>query len=88
MNIKFDDKAKEAMKALLNNSNEKYIRIKAFRGCGRPAYELYTSFKGDDDKVLEMEGISFVYNVEDENMIDGIEIKYDREVYTNGFYIK
>lgn len=88
MNITFDDNAKLALEELIKNSSENYIRIKVFRGCGRPAYELHPSFKGENDILAEVKGIPFVYYTEDEKMIDGIEIKYDKEVYMNGFYIK
>ena len=49
MELKFDNKAKEALEALVNESSENYIRIKVFYGCGRPAYELYCDFKSDED---------------------------------------
>ena len=88
MTIIFDDNAKLALEELIKNSSENYIRIKVFRGCGRPAYELNPSFKGEDDVLVEIQGIPFVFKSEDEKMIDGIEIKYDKEVYMNGFYIK
>ena len=38
--------------------------------------------------LVEIDDIPFVYKKEDEKMVDGIEIKYDKETYTNGFYIK
>ena len=88
MNITFDEKAKEGLLELLNNSSEEYIRIKTFRGCGRPAYDLIASFKGEDDEEIVINDIKFVYNKNDEKMINGITIKYDKEIYNNGFYIK
>ena len=88
MKIIFDSKAKEGMMELLNNSSEEYLRISTFRGCGRPAYELFPSFKGEDDEAVEIDGITFVYKKGDESMINGIEIKYDKETNNNGFYIK
>ena len=83
MNITFDEKTKKALEDIIKNSSENYIRIKVFRGCGRPAYEIYPSYKGEEDMLAEINDIPFVYNKEDQKMVDGIEIKYD-----NGFYIK
>ena len=88
MNIRFDEKAKKALEDIIKNRSENYIRIKVFRGCGRPAYEIYPSYKGEEDMLVEINDIPFVYNKEDEKMVDGIEIKYDKETYINGFYIK
>lgn len=88
MRIVFDEKAKVGLEELINNSSENYIRIVVSRGCGRPAYDIFASFKAEDDEVFEIEGIAFVYKKIDENLINGIEIKYDKEVYNKGFYIK
>lgn len=88
MKIIFDSKSKTGMEELINNSNEEYLRIKTFRGCGRPAYEIYPSFKGEDDEMIEVDGINFVYSSSDKSMIDGVEIKYDKDLYNNGFYVK
>lgn len=88
MELKFDEKAKEALKALVNESSEEYIRIKVFYGCGRPAYELYCDFKSDEDVEEVIEGIKFVVNTKDVRACNNLEIKYDKEVYNKGFYIK
>ena len=88
MNITFDEKTKKALEDIIKNSSENYIRIKVFRGCGRPAYEIYPSYKGEEDMLAEINDIPFVYNKEDQKMVDGIEIKYDKETYITGFYIK
>ena len=88
MNIRFDEKAKKALEDIIKDSSENYIRIKVFRGCGRPAYEIYPSYKSEEDMLVEIDDIPFVYKKEDEKMVNGIEKKYDKETYTNGFYIK
>ena len=88
MELKFDEKAKEALKALVNESSAEYIRIKVFYGCGRPAYELYCDFKSDEDVEEVIEGIKFVVNTKDIRACNNLEIKYDKEVYNKGFYIK
>ena len=88
MNIRFDEKAKKALEDIIKDSSENYIRIKVFRGCGRPAYEIYPSYKSEEDMLVEIDDIPFVYKKEDEKMVNGIEIYYDKETYTKGFYIK
>ncbi|MBP3917008.1 MULTISPECIES: hypothetical protein [unclassified Clostridium] len=88
MELKFDEKAKKALKDLVNESSEEYIRIKVFYGCGRPAYELYCDFKSDEDVEEVIEGIKFVVNKKDVRACNNLQIKYDKEVYNKGFYIK
>ena len=88
MELKFDEKAREALKALVNESSEEYIRIKVFYGCGKPAYELYCDFKSDEDVEEVIEGIKFIVNKKDVRACNNIEIKYDKEGYNKGFYIK
>lgn len=88
MEIIFDNKAKEALKELINKSSENYIRIKVFYGCGRPAYEIYPSFKVENDLEINVDDISFVILKDDIRGCNKLEIKYDNEVYNNGFYIK
>lgn len=88
MELKFDEKAREALKTLVNESSEEYIRIKVFYGCGRPAYELYCDFKSDEDVEEVIEGIKFVVNKKYVRACNNLEIKYDKEVYNKGFYIK
>lgn len=88
MRIIFDEKAKEGLEKLIESSSENNIRITVARGCGRPAYDIYPSFKGEDDESIVVDGILFVYKKLDENLINGIEIKYDKEIYNKGFYIK
>ena len=87
MELKFDEKAREALKALVNESSEEYIRIKVFYGCGKPAYELYCDFKSDEDVEEVIEGIKFIVNKKDVRACNN-KIKYDKEVYNKGFYIK
>ena len=35
MKIVFDEKAKKALEEMIENSNENYIRVKLFIGCGK-----------------------------------------------------
>jgi Fe-S cluster assembly iron-binding protein IscA len=88
MKIIFDEKVKKALEELIENSSENYVRIKPFLGCGRPAYELYADFKTEDDILEIIDDIPFIVKNGDERVCDKIEIKYDKEVYNNGFYIR
>lgn len=88
MKLKFEKKAKEALENLVKKSSEDYVRIKVFYGCGRPAYELYCDFKSDEDVEEIVEGIKFVVNKKDIRACNNLEIKYDKEIYNKGFYIK
>ena len=88
MNFKFNSNATEALEEIIKNSSENYIRIKVFYGCGRPAYELYCDFKSDEAVEEVIEGINFIVNKKDIRACNNLEIKYDKEVYNKGFYIK
>lgn len=88
MEINFNEKAKEALENLVRESSEEYVRIKVFYGCGRPGYELYCDFKSDDDVEEVIDGIKFVVNKKDVRACNKLEIRYDKEVYNKGFYIK
>lgn len=88
MNILFDEKVKKALMELLKDTSADYIRIKPFRGCGKPAYQISVSFKGKKDDEEKINEINFVFNKEDRDIIDNIEIKYDKELYNDGFYIR
>ena len=88
MNIVFDDKVKKALMGLLKDTSANYIRIKPFRGCGKPAYQISISFKGKKDDEEKINEINFVFNKEDRDIVDNIEIKYDKDLYNDGFYIR
>lgn len=88
MKIIFDKKTKDALEELIKNSCESYIRIKAFLGCGKPAYELYVDFKSDEDLIEVIQDVPFIIKKDNEKICDGIEIKYDKDIYNNGFYVK
>ena len=72
----------------IKNSNENYIRVQPFIGCGKPAYEIYVDFKGENDIEESVDGITFVVHKEYEKICNGIEIKYDKDIYNKGFYIR
>ena len=88
MELIFDSKAKEALEDMINKSNESYIRIKVFYGCGRPAYEIYPSYKDENGLEIISDGINFVIAKDDARGCIGLEINYDKETYNKGFYIK
>ena len=48
--------------------------------------ENYNKAKNDIEELVD--GITFVVHKEYEKICNGIEIKYDKEVYNKGFYIK
>ena len=88
MEFTFDEKAKNALNELIENSSEEYVRIKVFYGGGRPAYDLQPDFNSDEDEELRISGIKFVVNKKDVRACNKLEIKYDKEVFNKGFYIR
>lgn len=89
MNIKFDDKTKLGLLNLIENSSEEYVRIKVIgNGCGKPAYDIYPTFKGEEDIEVTINEIKFVIAKEDEKLCSDIEIKYDKDIYNKGFYVR
>ena len=88
MNIVFNEVTKAALLEILEKSANNNIRIKVTVGCGKPAYELYADYVKEDDFELMINEVNFVIAKKDEKLCDGIEIKYDKDVYNNGFYIR
>lgn len=88
MNIKIEESAKKALIELLGSSKDEFIRIKAMLACGSSYYELYTDFKREDDMEENFDSIQFVFDKYTYKAAKNIEIKYDKEIYNNGFYIK
>ncbi|MGL5479347.1 MAG: hypothetical protein ACRDCB_09945 [Clostridium sp.] len=88
MNIKIEESAKKVLVELLGSSKDEYIRIKAMLACGSSYYELYTDFKREDDMEEKFDSIPFVFDKYTYKAAKNIEIKYDKEIYNNGFYIK
>lgn len=89
MNIVFDEVTKKALLEKIKNSELKNIRIKVVAvGCGKPAYDIYNDYQSEDDVIVNISGVDFVIAKKDEKLCDNIEIKYNKEVYNNGFYIR
>ncbi|MDZ4975957.1 hypothetical protein GNF42_16205 [Clostridium perfringens] len=89
MNIIFDEKTKEALLSEVDKSNYNQIRVKVVAiGCGKPEYDLYADFISDEDFEVIISDVKFVIAKKDEKLCNGIEIKYDKEVYNKGFYVR
>lgn len=89
MNIVFNEKTKSALLELIEKSANNNIRIKvASVGCGKPAYDLYADYVSEEDLEFTINEVNFVIARKDEKICDGIEIKYDKDVYNNGFYVR
>lgn len=89
INIRFNEKTKNGLLNLIEISSEDYARIKVVgNGCGKPAYDIYASFKGDSDIEVIVDEVKFVISKEDEKLCSNIEIKYDKDIYNKGFYVR
>ncbi len=89
MKILFNEKTKSALLELLEKSSNNNIRVKVLAvGCGKPAYDLYADFASEEDLKFTINEVNFVISKKDEKICDGIEIKYDKDIYNNGFYVR
>lgn len=89
MNIIFNESTKIALLGKLEESKYNNIRIKVVAvGCGKPAYDIYADYVTEDDFEVIINGVSFVISKKDEKLCNDIEIKYDKQIYNNGFYIR
>ncbi len=89
MNIVFNEITEKSLLKELKKSEHDYIRVKVVAvGCGKPAYDLYPDFISDEDFAVIINEVRFVISKKDEKLCNDIEIKYDKEVYNKGFYIR
>ena len=89
MNIVFNEATKVALLEKLKYSKYNNIRVKVVAvGCGKPAYDLYADYVTEEDFEVVINGVRFVISKKDEKLCNDIEIKYDKEIYNNGFYIR
>ncbi|MCF0148955.1 MAG: hypothetical protein HUJ77_11235 [Clostridium sp.] len=89
MKIIFNEETKLALLEVLKNSSNNNIRIKVLAvGCGKPAYDLYADYVSEEDLEFRINEVNFVIAKKDEKICDGIEIKYDKDIYNNGFYVR
>lgn len=89
MKIIFNEETKLALLEVLRKSSNNNIRVKVLAvGCGKPAYDLYADFVSEEDLEFIINEVNFVIAKKDEKICDGIEIKYDKDIYNNGFYVR
>lgn len=89
MNIIFNEVTKIALLEKIEESKYNNIRVKVVAvGCGKPAYDLYPDYVTEEDFEVVVNEVSFVISKKDEKLCNDIEIKYDKEIYNNGFYIR
>ena len=89
MKILFNEITKLALLKLLQNSSNDNIRIKVVAvGCGKPAYDIYSDYVSEEDLEIKINEVNFVIDKKDKKLCDGIEIKYDKDIYNNGFYVR
>ena len=89
MKIIFNEETKLALLEVLKKSSNNNIRIKVLAvGCGKPAYDLYADYVSEEDLEFRINEVNFVIAKKDEKICDGIEIKYDKDIYNNGFYVR
>lgn len=89
MKIIFNELTKSALLEVLEKSTNNNIRIKVVAvGCGKPAYDIYADYVSEEDIELTINEVNFVISKKDKKICDGIEIKYDKDIYNKGFYIR
>lgn len=89
MRITYDEKTKIGLMNLMLEKSKSTVRLKVDRvGCGKPAIGLYAEDKRDGDTIIENNGVNFIVTENDKRYINDIEIKYNPEVYNNGFYVR
>lgn len=88
MNILFDEKTKDALKAYVESKDNKVIRLEVLRvGCGKPSLGISLDVQHTDDLAENFQGIPFVVNQKSFLCSENIEIKYNPEVYVSDFYV-
>ncbi len=88
MNIKFNQKAYEELKALIKTKENAVIRLEVLAvGCGEPALALCLDKRRDDDYFVEVEGLYFVTEEKSKIYFENTEILYNLEAFNGGFYV-
>lgn len=88
MNIKFNEQADEALRALIKTKENSSIRLEVLAvGCGEPALGLCLDIQRNDDDYVNIQGISFVADHKFEIHLENIEILYNLEAFNGGFYV-
>ena len=52
------------------------------------AYDIYSDYVSEEDFEIKINDVNFVIAKKDKKLCDGIEIKYDKDIYNNGFYVR
>ena len=79
MNIIFSESTKKALLDEIEKSSYNHIRVKVVGvGCGKP----------DEDFEVIINEVKFTIAKKDEKLCNDIEIKYDKEIYNKGFYVR
>ena len=89
MNIKFNEKAKLALKELMDSKENGVIRLKVLAfGWGKPALGFVLDEQRSDDIAQQVDDITFVVQSNHEIYFENTEILYNPQVFTsNGFYV-
>jgi len=88
MNIKFNEKAHEALLKLIGSKENAVIRLEVLAvGCGEPALALCLDKQKNDDDFINIEGITFVTQEKFKIHFENTEILYNPEAFNNGFYV-
>ena len=89
MNIIFSESTKKALLDEIEKSSYNHIRVKVVGvGCGKPAYDLFADFISDEYFEVIINEVKFTIAKKDEKLCNDIEIKYDKEIYNKGFYVR
>lgn len=82
-------KLKEVLAAEENKSNSMLrIQIEGY-GWGGPKFRLtLDELKGENDKVIDSNGLSVIYNKNIENYLENMLLDYEETAYSRGFTIK
>lgn len=88
MVIVFNDKANEALKALIELKENAVIRLEVLAyGWGTPALGLVLDKQKTDDFYINAYGIPFVIEKKVKIYFENTEILYNPEAFTGGFYV-
>ena len=88
MIITFNDKANNALKALMDSKENGVIRLEVLAfGWGAPALGLVLDKQKIDDFFITAYDISFVIERKVKIYFESTEILYNPEVFNKGFYV-
>ncbi|MEQ8154956.1 MAG: iron-sulfur cluster biosynthesis family protein [Clostridiaceae bacterium] len=89
MNISFDEKAALKLKEYVDLSVNKAIRLKVLgKGCGKPALGIFPDEQRENDIIINLQGIKFLADKNEEIYLTNVEILYSEHYVNNGFYVR